>query len=194
MRARGCATEVALSALKTVNPAVWEPVAAIVAPMTDADLLFLNSSGRLEAVAALVNLGAEGRSAVPVVVWFKGQISKPGGWPHVAAVVDALARMSPNDPAVVALLAQGVTKDGYATARLAVAKGLAATKATKESVAALAVAVRGDPEAEVRLAAVSTLAKFGADAKDALKALEAAKADSDPRVRDAARDALDKIK
>ena len=109
------------------------------------------------------------------------------------AVVDALAALAPDDPAVVALFVQGVTRDGYAEARLSAARGLARTQASKEPVAALTTAVR-DPEPEVRLAALDALAKFGADVKAALKAVEAAKMDPDQRVREAARDASEKIK
>lgn len=184
----------ALDALKQVNPDVYAPVAALVSPLSEADLLFMGSSGRPEAVTALAQLGAEGRAAVPVLVWYKTQISQPGGWPQVPAVVDTLAALAPDDPAVAALLVQGLSKDGFAAARLSAAKGLAKTKASKESVAALAAAVRGDPVAEVRLVAVNALGAFGADAKAALKAIEAAKMDPDQRVREAARAAIEKVK
>ena len=184
----------ALDALKAVNPPVYGPVATLVAPLTEADLLFIGSSGRAEAVAALAKLGADGRAAVPILLWYKPQISKPGGWPQVPEVLDALAALAPDEPAVAALLVQSLSKDGYGAARLSAARGLAGVKPTKEAVAALTTAVRGDPEPDVRLAAVKTLGKFGAEAKAALKVLEGARSDPDQRVREAARDALDKIK
>jgi hypothetical protein len=184
----------ALDAMKAVNPDVHGPVATLAAPLTEADLLLMESSGRPEAVAALAKLGKEGRPAVPVLIAYKRSISRPGGWPYVAAVVDALATLAPDDPAVIAVLVTGLLKDGYAEARFSAANGLAATKPTKESVTALATSVRGDPELEVRLAAVKTLAVMGSDAKAALKSLEAAKTDPDARVREAARDAVEKVK
>lgn len=184
----------ALDALKSVNPAVYAPVATLVAPLTEADFLFMGSSGRPQAVAALAKLGAEGRAAVPILIWYKQEISKPGGWPQVPAVMAALAVLAPDDPTVVAVLVQSLSKDGLAEVRVVAAKGLARTKATKESVAALAVAARSDPEADVRLAAVTTLGAMGSDAKLALKVVEAAKTDPDMRVREAARNASSKIK
>ena len=184
----------ALDTLKAVNPPVYGPVATLVAPLTQADALFMGSSGRPEAVAALANLGAEGRAAVPVLVWFKGQIAKPGGWPQVPEVLAALIKVAPDDPAVAALLVQSLARDEYGPARATAAVGLSYTKPTRQSVAALGQAVRGDPEPEVRLAAVNTLAAFGADAKAALKAVEAARKDPDQRVREAAHDAFEKIK
>ena len=181
----------ALDTLKAVNPPVYAPVATLVAPLTGADALFLGSSGRPEAVAALAELGAEGRAAVPVLVWFKGQIAKPGGWPQVPEVLAALIEVAPDDPAVAALLVQSLARDEYGPARATAAVGLSYTKPTRQSVVALGQAVRGDPEPEVRRAAVNTLAAFGAEAKAAAKVVEAAK--SDRRVREAARDAIEKI-
>lgn len=186
----------ALDALKKVNPTLHGPVAALVTPLTEFDFEGFNPRDRLPhaAVAALAKLGAEGKAAVPVLVFYKREISRPGGWPYVPAVVNLLAAMGDDEPVAVAALVQGLTKDADAGARLAAAQGLSRVKPTKEVVAVLAAALRGDPEAEVRLAAVTALAKYGADAKAALKSIEAAKMDPDPRVREAARDAIDKIK
>lgn len=186
----------ALDALKKVNPTLHGPVVALVTPLTEFDFVGFNPRDRLPhaAVAALAKLGAEGKAAVPVLVFYKREISRPGGWPYVPAVVNLLAALGADEPVAVAALVQGLTKDADAGARLAAAQGLSRVKPTKEVVAVLAAALRGDPESEVRLAAVTALAKYGADAKAALKSIEAAKMDPDPRVREAARDALDKIK
>ncbi|MCE9566935.1 MAG: HEAT repeat domain-containing protein, partial [Planctomycetes bacterium] len=185
----------ALDAMKVVNPEVYGPVARLTTPLTDTDFLFMGASGRPEAVVALAKLGSkEGRPAVPILIAYKRIISRPGGWPHVPAVVDAAVGLAPDDPAVIAMLSDGLLKDGYTEARVTAAKALLVTKATKESVAALATAVRSDPAAEVRLEAVKTLAGMGADAKAALKSLEKAMTDPDARVREAARDAVEKVK
>lgn len=186
----------ALDAMKVVNPEVYAPVAKLTTPLlTDNDFLLLGISGRPEAVAALAKLGSkEGRPAVPILLAYKRLICRPGGWPHVPAVVETVADLAPDDPAVIAMLCGGLLKDGYTEARESAAKSLLKTKATKESVAALATAVRSDPEADVRLEAVKTLAGMGVDAKAALKNLEGAKTDSDARVREAARDAVEKVK
>ncbi|MCE9564300.1 MAG: HEAT repeat domain-containing protein [Planctomycetes bacterium] len=185
----------ALDAMKVVNPEVYGPVAKLTTPLMDTDFLFMGASGRPEAVAALAKLGSkEGRPAVPILIAYKKLISRPGGWPHVPAVVETLADLAPDDPAVIAMLCGGLLKDGYTEARESAAKSLLKTKATKESVAALATAVRSDPEADVRLEAVKTLAGMGADAKAALKNLEKATTDPDARVREAARDAVEKVK
>jgi hypothetical protein len=186
----------ALDALKKVNPTLHGPVAALVTPLTEFDFEGFNPRDRLPhaAVATLAKLGAEGRAALPVLIFYKREISRPGGWPYVPAVVNVIAAMGSDDPAAVAALVQGLTKDADAGGRLAAAQGLAGVKPTKEAIAALATTLRGDPEAEVRLAAVTALGKFGADAKAALKTVEAARMDPDQRVREAARDALDKIK
>ncbi len=176
----------ALDALKGVNPDVHGPVVALVTPLTENDFVGFTPRDRLPhgAVATLAKLGAGGKAAVPVLIFYKREISRQGGWPYVPAVVDTLVALAPDDPAVAAVLAQGLLKDADPAARFAAAKGLAGTPAKKESVAALTTAVRTDPEADVRLAAVSALAKFGADAKSALKVLEAAKSDPDARVRE----------
>lgn len=184
----------ALDALKAVNPKVHAPVATLVAPLTEADFLFMGSTDRPKAVAALAKLGAEGRAALPVLLRYKVAISKPGGWPQVPEVLAALVKVAPDDPAVATLLVQSLSRDDHGPARATAAVGLSYTKPTKKSVAALGQAVRADPEPEVRLAAVNTLAAFGAEAKAAVKAVEAAKTDPDERVREAARKAAEKIK
>lgn len=184
----------ALDALKGVNPKVHAPVATLVAPLTEADFLFMGSSDRPKAVAALAKLVADGQGALPVLLRYKVAISKPGGWMQVPEVLAAIIKVAPDDPAVATLLAQSLARDEYGPARATAAVGLSYTKPTKLSVGALGQAVRGDPEPEVRLAAVNTLAAFGAEAKAVEKIVEAAKTDPDMRVREAARKAAEKIK
>ena len=184
----------ALDALKSVNPKVHGPVATLVAPLTDADFLFMGSTERPKAVAALAKLGADGRGALPVLLRYKVAISKPGGWPQVPEVLAAIIKVAPDDPAVATLLVQSLARDEYGAARATAAVGLSYTKPTKQSVAALGQTLRADREPEVRLAAVNTLAAFGTEAKAAEKVVEAAKTDPDERVREAARKAIEKIK
>lgn len=152
------------------------------------DSLNTDSSIRVQTVCvqALAEKGPIAASALPVLI---SRFKEPDRI-YRLAILDALARIGPDDPTVVSIFVEALKDPQYIEAAL---YGLSQTGSAAKTAIPSIVAMLSNKNVTVRVAAASTLGKLGPLAKQAVPQLATALADPFPPVVKASAEALGNI-
>jgi HEAT repeat protein len=146
-----------------------------------------------DALRQIALLGEKGKPAVPVLVAYLDRAKGTPLFRDGPLVIDALAKIAPDDPKVTDQLAHWLLSNGNAKTRVAIAKALTTLKHGRRGATALARVLQASKVPEVRLACAEALGVLARNTPVVVEALTAAKTDDVERVREAARAALVKV-
>jgi HEAT repeat protein len=138
-------------------------------------------------------MGAQAKPAVPVLIYYKELNAKRSFFFENEHIVEALAKIAPDDPIVTKYFAVWLVQDLTGTVQERIAKALPRMADGKIAIGALVQTYQASRSAQVRAGCVRALGELGGGVPAVVAVLNAARTDSDASVREVAKAALAKV-